>query len=132
MLSNTHRINNTAAVCFCVHAGGLFQVFRRHAGNLFHIFRSIFGYCRLEKVKPLSAFLHIFLGVKTFRNDHVHQTIENRDIRSRFLAKPDIGKLDQINFPRVNNDELCFVLTDSALDLCCDNGMIFRRIGSCC
>ncbi len=129
MLGNAHRVNNAGAVRPGIHARGFLQIFSGNTGNFFDLFRCVFFNNLLERFESFGSLFHIVPGIKPFVNNHIHQAVEHSDISTRILAQPDVAVFDQIDFPRINNNQFRAAF-GRALDLGADYGMIFCRVGT--
>ncbi len=130
VLRHAHGVKNGGAVGPRVHPGGPAEVSRGNARDRFDVFGRVFRDDLLQGVESIRPVFHIFPGVKFLRDDHVHQTVQDGHIRPRVLAQPDVGILDEVNLPGIDDDQLRAPLADRALDLHSHDRMVLRGVAS--
>ena len=63
-------------------------------------------------------------------DDHVDHPVDQGHIRPRLLLEPEMGKVDEVDPPRIGHDELGPSLPDRRLHLQGNDRMVFRGVGA--
>jgi hypothetical protein len=106
VFGNAQRVHQHRRFDGSHRAGQFANRVRGNTADFGGFFRRVLHHLFLQFLKSLRTGLHIFFIVQIFRDENIHQSIDQRHVGTDFQRNVYVGKINHIRPPRINHNQL--------------------------